>query len=127
MKNKKVLIIVIALVLVIAIGGVTFAWFNYYKEGESKKLVAGDIYMTYNEGPETINLVNIFPETKEEARDTSLHNVNDETNTASPGLTSQAIKAKVKASVPEPQVEQYLVPAYSANLVSSSLVSGPWQ
>ena len=35
-------------------------------------------------------------------------NVKEETKTASPGLTSQAIKANVKASVPEPQVEQFL-------------------
>ena len=54
-------------------------------------------------------------------------NVKDDTNTASPCLTFQAIKAKVKASVPEPQVEQYLVPEYAANFSSNSLVSGPWQ
>lgn len=37
-------------------------------------------------------------------------NVKEETNTASPALTSQAIRASVSASVPEPQVEQYFVP-----------------
>ena len=52
-------------------------------------------------------------------------NVNEETKTASPGLTSQAIRASVRASVPEAFVAQYFVPEYWASFSSSSLVSGP--
>ena len=54
-------------------------------------------------------------------------NVKEETNTASPGLTPHAIKASVKASVPEAQVAQYFVPEYWDNFCSNSFVSGPWQ
>ena len=67
-KSKKMLILVILVIFIVALLGVTYAWFNYYQEGTNKKLVMGDIYMTYNEGNETLSLSNIFPETAEEAR-----------------------------------------------------------
>lgn len=57
------------LVLIIAIGiGITHAFFNYTKTGGDNKIIAGSLYLTLNEGQDTINLTNMFPETKEEAR-----------------------------------------------------------
>ena len=67
-KSKKMLILAISVIFIVALLGVTYAWFNYYQEGTNKKLVMGDIYMTYNEGNETLSLSNVFPETAEEAR-----------------------------------------------------------
>ena len=42
-------------------------------------------------------------------------NVKSGTNTASPSLTSQAIKARVRASVPLAHDMQCFTPTYSAN------------
>ena len=68
-KSKKQMFIVIAIfAFIIIIGGTTYAWFNYRREGASQTLIAGNIYLTFEEGDEEINLTNIFPETKEEAR-----------------------------------------------------------
>ena len=54
MNNKKVLIIVSLLILIISIFGISFALLNYKKTGSDSKLIVGDIYMHYNENDETI-------------------------------------------------------------------------
>ena len=68
-KNKKQMFIIIGVFLFLVIlGGTTYAWFNYKREGGEHTLIAGNIYLTLTEGDDSINLGNIFPETKEEAR-----------------------------------------------------------
>ena len=65
-KYKYMLpIFVIAVVLAL---GFSFSWFNYSKEGEENKIIAGSLYLTMNENVDTISLESVFPETKEEAR-----------------------------------------------------------
>ena len=65
-KFKYILPIVVLVLVLIA--GVSYAWFTYREEGETSKVIAGSLYLTMNEGNDTINIENIFPETKEEAR-----------------------------------------------------------
>ena len=67
MKSKKSLIIMV-LVVVISLVGVSYAFFDYYKIGGNQKVTAGKLNLVFNEGTDTINLSNVFPETKEEAR-----------------------------------------------------------
>ena len=68
MNNKKKLMIIgIVSVIVLLLGG-TYAWFNYTKVGKNSELVAGDIYLTMGETGNQVNLTNVFPETAEEAR-----------------------------------------------------------
>ncbi len=68
-KSKKQMFIVIAVfILIIAIGSISYAFFNYSKTGEESTIIAGDIYFRFNEGDDEIELLNVFPETKEEAR-----------------------------------------------------------
>ena len=66
-NKKKKYLIIIGLVLV-ALIGVTFAYFNYYNETSSKKLLAGDVYLNMDDTGGFLLLSNIFPETPEEAR-----------------------------------------------------------
>ena len=54
MKNKKILIIISALVLISFIFGLTFAVYTYNKTGKNSKLIVGDIYMHYKESNEAI-------------------------------------------------------------------------
>ena len=67
MKNKKVLIAIIFIVL-ISLLGVTYAFFEYYGVSADYEVKAGVVTLTLNEGKDYIDLTNIFPETKEEAR-----------------------------------------------------------
>ena len=48
MKNKKIILLFI-LVLLISIFGVSFALYNYNKTSKNSKLIVGDIYMHYKE------------------------------------------------------------------------------
>ena len=67
MKGKKNLII-IAIVIAISLIGVTYAFFEYYGIGSNQKVTAGAVNLILNEGKDTINITNVFPETIEEAR-----------------------------------------------------------
>ncbi len=71
MTNKKIIIIVLlAVLLLLLIGGSTYAWFVYNGESNiNNTLIAGDIRMNVLEGNDTLTLSNVFPETKEEARE----------------------------------------------------------
>ena len=62
MKEKKKLIIITAIVLVVMLAtiGITFAMFMYRETGETSKLVLGDIWMKYTE-IEGISLQNALP------------------------------------------------------------------
>lgn len=67
--NKKRLIVPALLVLgvlFIFVGG-TYAFFMYNKEGNSHEIIAGDIYLNIDRGS-NLNLNNIYPETRTEAR-----------------------------------------------------------
>ena len=57
----------LALVIIIILG-VSFSWFNYRREGANNKVIAGSLYLTMNDGTDTISLTKAFPLTKEEAR-----------------------------------------------------------
>ena len=58
----------ISIVLLIGLVGVSFAFFEYYKEGSNQKLTAGQILLFFNDTGQMLKLPNIFPETKIEAR-----------------------------------------------------------
>lgn len=69
MKRKK-LFIIFTLIVLFGIFGITYAFFEYYKIGDnSNKLVFGNIYLKLDDGTDTLKVSNVFPETKEEARD----------------------------------------------------------
>ena len=65
---KKKLIILICLVVIVLLG-TSYAWFNYRRESSDQVAVAGDIYLRYNEGIDYLSLPNVYPTTKEEARE----------------------------------------------------------
>ena len=67
MKSKKNLII-LAIVIAISLIGITYAFFDYYMLGSNQKITAGKINLVFNEGEDTIDSGNIFPETVEKAR-----------------------------------------------------------
>ena len=67
MKCKKNLIIIV-LVVVISLMGVTYAFFEYFGIGANQKIAAGKLNLILNEGTDTIDVTNIFPETSEKAR-----------------------------------------------------------
>ena len=68
MRNVKRIIVGICMVLVIALIGISFAFFEYYKVGGNQKMTAGQIFLVFNENGPSIKAPNIFPQTKEEAR-----------------------------------------------------------
>lgn len=68
-KLGKTGLIVITLVIAVSLIGVTYAFFNYYKEGGNQKLIAGQVYLKLIDGTDTLMMTNMFPETKIEARD----------------------------------------------------------
>lgn len=67
-KKKIIIPIVFVLLLVIAVVGVTYAFFNYTRTGSANTLRTGRIYFsTEQTSNNTITLNNIFPMTKEQA------------------------------------------------------------
>ena len=68
MSKKKTLIIQLAILLIVFVGGVSLARFSYFMTGKNHRLIAGDVYMDYEEGNEEICLTNVFPESAQEAR-----------------------------------------------------------
>ena len=67
-KLGKKNLIIVALLIVISILGVTYAFFNYYRLGNNNQLIAGEVYLTLNDGTTSLYVPNIFPETAVEAR-----------------------------------------------------------
>lgn len=65
--KKKYLIISIALIVTVLLG-TSYAWFNYRSETSNQRIVSGEIYLTLNSGSDDINISNVYPMTKEEAR-----------------------------------------------------------
>lgn len=68
MRNVRRITLGICMVLIIALIGISFAFFEYYKEGRNQKMTAGQIFLVFNENGPSIKAPNIFPQTKEEAR-----------------------------------------------------------
>ncbi len=66
--KKKGIVILSFIVIILLILGASYAWFNYSSETAAQRLVTGDIYLRLNNGNDYIDLENIYPITKEEAR-----------------------------------------------------------
>lgn len=74
-KSKKQMFIVISVfALVMVLGTVTYAFFNYTRTGTANNLGTGQIYFNTMEGP-TLNLTNLFPMTSEEAGEANLDSI----------------------------------------------------
>ena len=67
-KHIKVISVIMVVIVLIITLGIGYAIFNYNKTGISNKIIAGTLYLTLNEGNDSISLENVFPESKEEAR-----------------------------------------------------------
>ena len=63
-KKKIVLAIVINLLLIVGVLGITFAFFTYSEESSNQQLIAGDIYIRFNQGT-SINVNNTEPSSTE--------------------------------------------------------------
>ena len=59
-KNKKIILVIAVLILLIGVVGVTFSLFSYTRIGSNQQLITGDIYMHYNES-NTLTLSNALP------------------------------------------------------------------
>ena len=64
---KKHIFIIVALIIVLLLGS-SYAWFNYRSVSNDQVVIAGNIYMKYNEGVDYVSLPNVYPTKKEEAR-----------------------------------------------------------
>jgi len=68
MNNKKILMIAALSVAIIVLFGIGYAFFIYNVVGEkNNELLAGEIYLNFNEGTRVLNLQTAFPMTEEEA------------------------------------------------------------
>lgn len=69
MKSKTGLILVFIIIgLIFSVSGFSYAWYNYTREGTNNELIAGNIYLTMDEGSEQLNISGVFPTTVSEAR-----------------------------------------------------------
>ena len=68
MRNKKVLLSILFIGIFLVIFGVSYAFFEYSKVGANHELIAGDIYMNFNEGTDSLSLGSVYPESVEHAR-----------------------------------------------------------
>ena len=66
MKNKKIMLILSVIVILILTLGLTYALTKYVKFSSNNISIAGDIYMKLD-GSNQINLTNMYPMTKDEA------------------------------------------------------------
>ena len=81
MEKKKITLAVIAIPLaIIAIMGVTYAWFLFYQETSNRQLVGSNIYLKLTDNEESINMVGAYPEDKVEARNINFHNTAETNN-----------------------------------------------
>ena len=67
-QGKKKMFGIIGALLLVLLLGATYAFFNYSRDGSTSTIITGNLYLTLNNGNDTISLTNIYPETKEEAR-----------------------------------------------------------
>ncbi len=58
-KNKKITVI-ISLILILIVG-VTYSLYSYWKIGKNQLLIAGDVYLKYTEGVDTVNIEDAKP------------------------------------------------------------------
>ena len=69
MLKKNYKFILLAVIALIGIFGVSYAFFEYYGTNKNSQLIFGNIYLKLDEGTSTLSVSNLFPETKEEARE----------------------------------------------------------
>ena len=67
-NNKKIILFLLVVGCFFLIGGVTYAFFEYSKIGANHELIAGDIYMNFNEGTDSLSLGSVYPESVEHAK-----------------------------------------------------------
>jgi len=68
MLKKSYKYIVLALVLLVSVLGISYAFFEYYGTNKNSSLIFGNIYLKLENGSANLGFTNVFPETKEEAR-----------------------------------------------------------
>ncbi len=74
-KSRKQMFVVIGIfTLLLFLGGVTYAFFNYTRTGGINNLGTGRISFNTTEGP-ALNLTNLFPMTSEEAEEANLNSI----------------------------------------------------
>ena len=66
MKNKKIILTLSIIIVLVLTIGVTYAFYTYTNIGKNQVLISGDIYLNYQETNE-IRLENAIPLSKEEA------------------------------------------------------------
>ena len=65
--NKRSLLLIITILLVCTFG-VSYAAFRHYETGKQQQLLTGEIYLKFKDNTSSLSLPNMYPETKEEAR-----------------------------------------------------------
>ena len=68
MKNRKKIILIVTVSLLLVLLGASYAFFDYYMLGDNQKIIAGEVYLDFVDKTDSISLTNIYPETIEEAR-----------------------------------------------------------
>ena len=61
MKNKKIIITLSIIAILVLTIGITYSIFTSSKTSKNSNLVVGDIYMHYANGNKSINLANVMP------------------------------------------------------------------
>ena len=108
-NNRRVLLSIVGIaILVVAVVGVTFAFFNYTRTGGANQVSTGRIYFDASQGS-TITLNNLFPITVEEGASVT---------TSTPGVGS--ISIHVTGGTNYSQGLEYLVTAVNVTSTSGS-------
>ena len=68
-ETKKKINLYLIISIIICLFGVAFAFFVFYNSGESRALLAGDVYLNMDETGGFVTLTKMFPETAEQARE----------------------------------------------------------
>ena len=69
MKKEKIIGIVNMLLIAVMFLGGAYAFFDYYFVGEETvEIIAGDVYMNFTDGKDTITMTKMFPMSATDAR-----------------------------------------------------------
>ena len=106
MEKKKKNIVFIILCTIIAIAGISYAWFNYSQEGTSRRLITGSLYLVLEDGNDNLEWTNVYPLSPAEARSRNdnviTFSIDGKNNTNKDIYYEISIK---NGDVPEPIVE----------------------
>ena len=70
MRNNKKLIITLSLVAIVLLFSISYAFFTYVRTGnQNSEIVAGQIYLHYDDGTNSLSIPTAFPESDEVARE----------------------------------------------------------